>query len=92
MYHALKIEPLTAFFLTTLVALGYVCLIFPVLGLLHAPQTLGHVLSVCFSALLSALVYASFTGGSSKTKLKLYSRALAAAVLAPTAAWMVYFF
>lgn len=37
MYHALKIEPLTAFFLTTLVALGYVCLIFSVLDLLNFP-------------------------------------------------------
>jgi hypothetical protein len=91
-YQSLKTKPLTAFFLTVLVALGYVCLIFPLLGLLQAPQTLGHIMSVWFPCLLSALVYLSLSGRASTAKLQSYSRTLAAAVLAPAAAWTVYFF
>ncbi|WP_099667458.1 hypothetical protein [Janthinobacterium sp. 13] len=92
MYQSKKIEPLTAFFLTTLISLGYVCLIFPLLELLRAPQMLGHVMSVWFPCLLAALVFVSLTGRVSTTKLALYQRTLAAAVLAPAAAWAVYFF
>ncbi|WP_332856565.1 hypothetical protein [Duganella sp. S19_KUP01_CR8] len=92
MYHSLKMEPLTAFLLTALVALGYVCLIFPLVGQLDVPQTLGHVMSVWFPCLLSALVYVLLTARASTAKLKSYSRTLAVAVLAPAAAWAVYFF
>jgi branched-subunit amino acid transport protein len=92
MYQSLKSGPLTAFLLAALIALCYVCLIFPLLGLLRVPQTLGHVMSVWFPCILSALVYVSLTGRVSTPKLKLYSRTLAVAVLAPAAAWMVYFF
>ena len=91
-YQSIKTKPLPAFLLAALVALGYICLIFSLLGLLRAPQALGHVMSVWLPCLLSAMVYLSLTGRASTAKLKVHSQTLAVAVLAPTSAWSVYFF
>lgn len=91
-YKASARRPLAAFFLTLAVVTGYVILLHRWLRAPGPSNEFGQFLSIGMPLVLSAAVYAGFVRDESGSKKTKRFRTLAAAVLAPTIAWMLYAF
>jgi hypothetical protein len=84
--------PLAAFLLTTVAVTGYIVLLHQwLLGFGHSNE-LGQFLSIGIPIFLSAVCYVTIAHDNSTSRLVVRLRALAAAVLAPAIAWMLYLF
>lgn len=84
--------PLAAFLVTTVAVTGYLILLHQYLLRLGPSNLLGQFLSIGIPFLLSAICYGFVVHDKSTSKLITRLRTLAAAVLAPAIAWMLYLF
>lgn len=91
-YKASARRPLAAFLLTLAVVTGYVTLLHRWLLAPGPSNEFGQFLIIGMPLVLSATVYAGFVRDESASKKTKRFRTLAAAVLAPTIAWMLYVF
>jgi hypothetical protein len=89
---SLRYAPLAAFLLTTIAVTGYVILLHKWLLGFGLSNASGQFLSIGVPILLSAACYVSIAHDNSSSKLVVRLRAIAAAVLAPTIAWMLCLF
>lgn len=85
-------SPLAAFFVATGITTGYISLLTQWLPKLGHFNALAYLLCLGVPILLSAICYASIAHERSTNKLLAYLRVVAAAVLGPVVAWMLYSF
>ncbi len=89
-YKTQQVGPLAAFSLTTIAIAGYIILMQHWFLSFDISISIGQFLSIGILILFSAIFYLSIVHDNSPTKLVVRLRALAATILAPAIAWMLY--
>lgn len=87
-----EIGSISAFIVTTLMMIGYVSLIFPILDMLNVPVLLANFVAAWLPVLLSFVMYVLLKRNAMPSKRSLYLGACATALFAPPIAWQLYLF